>query len=171
MLLSEPPARTRARFRRMTGRSHEIDVTESRYRRETAHIKVHLHGRLLEVDYIHAGADYETEKKPRKKRSQIQSFTAGSRFRLMTTLAKVDRRGPVPSFLTLTYPAEWENDCRVWKRHLDRFWRAAVRAFPKLAAAWKQEPQLRLAPHFHALLWGIARIPWQWIAVRWACII
>jgi hypothetical protein len=59
----------------------------------------------------------------------------------------------------------------VWKKHLDRFWRAAVRAFPKLGGGWKLEPQMRLAPHFHALCWGVSRIPWQWLAVRWACII
>ena len=171
MTYSEHPAKIRARFKKMEARAHELDVTESRYRRDTAHVKVHLHGRLFEVDYIHAGADYEEDKGDRKKRSSIQSFTRGSRFRLMTTLAKVDRRGPVPTFLTVTYPAEWENDGRVWKRHLDRFWRAAVRAFPKLAAGWKLEPQMRLAPHFHALCWGVSRIPWQWLAVRWACII
>ncbi len=171
MLLSEPPAKIRARFRKMEERAHELDVTESRYRRETAHVKVHLHGRLFEVDYIQAGADYEDEKRKRPKRSRIHSFTAGSRFRQMTTLAKVDRRGAVPTFLTLTYPAIWPDDCREWKKHLDRFWRAAVRAFPGLAAMWKLEPQRRQAPHFHALCWGVSRIPWQWLAVRWACII
>jgi len=36
---------------------------------------------------------------------------------------------------------------------------------------WKLEPQRRQAPHFHALCWGVSRIPWQWLAVRWACII
>jgi hypothetical protein len=87
----------------MEARAHELDVTESRYRRETAHVKVHLHGRLFEVDYIQAGADHEDERRKRKKRSPIQRFTAGSRFRQMTTLAKVDRRGPVPTFLTMTY--------------------------------------------------------------------
>jgi hypothetical protein len=155
----------------MEERAHELDVTESRYRRETAHVKVHMHGRLFEVDYMAAGADYESEKRERKKRSPIQCFTAGSRFRQMTTLAKVDRRGAVPTFLTLTYPAQWSDDCRQWKKHLDRLWRAAVRAFPALAAMWKLEPQRRRAPHFHALCWGVSRIPWQWLAVRWACIV
>jgi hypothetical protein len=50
----------------MEARAHELDVTESRYRRDTAHVKVHLHGRLFEVDYIHAGADYEEDKGDRK---------------------------------------------------------------------------------------------------------
>jgi len=171
MLLSEPPAKIRGRFRRMEERARELDVTESHYRNETAHIKVHLHGRLFEIDYMTAGANHESEKRVRKKRSRIQSFTPGSRFRQMTTLAKVDRRGAVPTFLTLTYPAMWPDDCSQWKKHLDRFWRAAVRAFPSLAAMWKLEPQRRQAPHFHALCWGVSRIPWQWLAVRWACII
>jgi hypothetical protein len=172
MLYSDSPARIRTRFKKMEARAREIDVTESLYRRETAHVKVHLHGRLFEVDYIAGSEDYETVKRERKKRSSIHTFTAGSRFRMMTTIAKVDRRGPVPTFLTMTYPAKWDNDARVWKMHLDRFWRAAVRAFPALAAVWKLEPQPnRLAPHFHALCWGVSRIPWQWLAVRWACII
>ena len=121
--------------------------------------------------WLYAVGDAATYDRVRKKRSRIQSFTPGSRFRQMTTLAKVDRRGAVPTFLTLTYPATWSEDCREWKKHLDRFWRAAVRAFPGLAAMWKLEPQRRQAPHFHALCWGVSRIPWQWLAVRWACII
>jgi hypothetical protein len=168
---SEPPAKIRARFKKMEARAHELDVTESRHRRETGRVRAHIDGRLLEFGFIEGYAEYEEEKGGCEGRSEITEFSRASRWRLMTTLAKVDRRGPVPIFLTLTYPGQWEPDGRVWKEHLNRFWKKAVRRFKKLAAPWKLEPQARMAPHFHALCFGVSRIPWQWVAVNWACII
>ena len=110
-------------------------------------------------------------KRQARAAARLRNLAGRPGWRLMTTLAKVDRRGPVPIFLTLTYPGQWEPDGRVWKEHLNRFWKKAVRRFEKLAAPWKLEPQMRLAPHFHALCFGVSRIPWQWVAVSWACII
>jgi hypothetical protein len=171
MLLSEPPRQIRARFRAMEERAHELDVTESNYRNRTVRVRVHLRGALIEMGRIEAGNDYEEDSRVREKRSAIQHFSAASRFRLMTALARVDRRGPLPIFITMTYPAAFPTDAREWKEHLRKFWNAVMRHFPSLSAVWKLEPQDRMAPHFHALCWGVSRVPWQWLAVRWACII
>ncbi len=39
--------------------------------------------------------------------------------------------------------------------------------FAERATMWKLEPQKRWAPHFHALIWNVGRIPWQWLTVNW----
>jgi hypothetical protein len=89
-----------------------------------------------------------------RKRGQIGDFSKDSRYRLMKLMAKIngDKAG-LPTFLTLTYPAEWSEDWRVWKRDLDAFRKAVVRRWPNVWGPWRLEFQKRGAPHFHLLLW------------------
>lgn len=87
------------------------------------------------------------------KRGKVSKFSAKSRNRLMRTLAEVERNN-LPCFVTLTYPAVYSDDPKVWKRHLDTFIKRLARKFPKVCGVWKLEPQEREAPHFHILIWG-----------------
>jgi len=57
--------------------------------------------------------------------------------------------------ITLTYPGQWSQDPKAWKRDLDVFFRRLCRAYPQAAAFWKLEFQTRGAPHFHLLVWGV----------------
>lgn len=80
---------------------------------------------------------------------------------MLITVAKIPSR-ELPLLLTLTYPREWPEDPRRWKRDLDAFGKALRREYPSAAMVWKLEPQKRGAPHFHGLLYGVdfIRIPW-----------
>jgi len=86
-------------------------------------------------------------------RTYIKGFSASSRRRLMVTIAKIRRDAPLPLFITLTYPKVFP-DGKSSKRHLDVFQKRLKRAFPFSGWIWKLEPQERLAPHYHFLLWG-----------------
>lgn len=127
----------------------------------TCHISPHIE--------IYSGASYlkavkpdqqtekdeqETEEPEKAKRGKIIEFTKKSRLRMMRELSKV-RRDKMPVFITLTYPAEWELDSKLWKRHLDNFLKRLFRKYPNAAGVWKLEPQKRGAPHFHLLVWNL----------------
>lgn len=89
------------------------------------------------------------------KRGPITGFTGGSRRRCRRTLAKL-RSDARPLFVTLTYPGEFSVDPAQWKRDLRKFeWRFR-RKFPGAAVVWRLEPQQRLAPHYHLLVYGLS---------------
>ena len=96
----------------------------------------------------------EEENKEISKRGKIATFTKKSSKRLMNTLAKVLRH-VMPCFATLTYPAVYSDDPKVWKRHIDNFLKRLIRKFPNASGVYKLEPQKRGAPHFHLLIWGV----------------
>lgn len=88
------------------------------------------------------------------KRGEIKGFTAASRLRLFRTLAKVDRSAGLPCFVTLTYHNEWPESPGEWKYQLkDLFLKQLIYELG-IAGVWKLEPQKRLAPHDHLLVWG-----------------
>jgi hypothetical protein len=58
-------------------------------------------------------------------------------------------------FCTLTYPAEWIWDAKLWKRHLKIFSQRFLRRWSTAGFIWKLEFQQRGAPHFHPFVWGI----------------
>lgn len=89
-------------------------------------------------------------------RGEITEFSVKSRRRLMQTMAKVNK-GDLPQFITLTYPAEYSENFKDWKDDLRRFNQKMKYRFPKYAAFWKEEFQMRGAPHFHLLAWGLPR--------------
>lgn len=114
-------------------------------------------------------AKQEREEQERAKRGKVAGFSAKSRMRLMRTLAEV-RRDSLPSFVTLTFPADYPTIERA-KRDLDTFLKRLARQFPNVAGVWKLEPQKRGAPHFHLLIWGaeyldlLAFVPVAWCEV------
>jgi hypothetical protein len=148
----------------------DMDVAEQVHQADTSIVSVWTDGGYFEVDKVPGWEPYEREKE-RKPRSKISQFTKAAQLRQMIMLAKISRKAPLPSFLTLTYPHEYPPDWQDWKTHLHKFVEKAKAAFPTLAALWKLEPQKRGAPHFHALCWNIRYIPWQWVSVYWAYII
>lgn len=130
---------------------------------------------------LYSGASYlNVKRKPKEKqegkerevvkRGKVAGFSGKSRKRLINTLAQV-RRDSLPLFVTLTYPAVYSDDPKVWKRHLDNFIKRLARKFPNVAGVWKLEPQKRGAPHFHVMVWGVdymdllAFVPQAWYEV------
>jgi hypothetical protein len=89
-----------------------------------------------------------------RKRQEITCFSDRSRQRLRITIASV-RRSEHPLFCTLTYPAEWTWDAKLWKRHLKIFSQRFLRRWANAGFIWKLEFQQRGAPHFHPFVWGI----------------
>ena len=109
-----------------------------------------------------------------KKRSSVR-FSKKSRKRLMETLAKT-KRHVKPLFVTLTYPDEFSDDKRDWKRDIDTFGKRFLRRFPRGAFVWRMELKERktgvnagrVAPHFHLLVWGVvpSRLR-RWVSRSW----
>ncbi len=98
--------------------------------------------------------DEEKKKEPFGLRKKITEFSKPSRRRLRLKMA-ILRRACLPWMVTLTYPREWDQDDRQWKRDLDVFLKRLKRQFPTVALIWKLEFQERGAPHFHLFLWGL----------------
>lgn len=77
------------------------------------------------------------------------------------------RMDALPLFMTLTYPSEFPDCPETWKAHLEAFRTWMVRHHPGASAVWKLEPQKRMAPHFHLLVWGVDFIPADVLAAVW----
>lgn len=86
-------------------------------------------------------------------RGVVTGFSAGSRLRLLKTLACL-RKDTLPVFVTLTYPAAWPSDPKQWKAHFHAFRNRMARRFPGFGAVWRLEFQKRGAPHWHLLVYG-----------------
>jgi len=104
------------------------------------------------------------------KRLAISSFSARSRQRLRIRIASVCRTER-PWFCTLTYPAKWTWDAKLWKRHLKIFSQRFLRRWPSAGFIWKLEFQQRGAPHFHPFVWGLKDEQFRdfihWISDTW----
>jgi len=88
-------------------------------------------------------------------RGKICGFSRKSRLRLLSRLAMVNKKAGLPVFITLTYPAEFPKDRKIYKAHLEKFIKRIVYRFPKVAGFWRLEFQERGAPHYHLLVWGM----------------
>jgi hypothetical protein len=102
-------------------------------------------------------------------RGIIHGFTRTSRRRLLDFFASIDQTklSSLPLFVTLTYPAQWDDNPAAWKQHLDRLSKRLVRRFPDVAFVWKLEYQKREAPHFHLILFGVPYVAPGALAVDW----
>lgn len=102
-------------------------------------------------------------------RGAIVRFTRGSRNRLIDFLASINHTQvrDMPLFVTLTYPGEWPAEGGIVKRHLDTWLKRLQREYPYASAVWKLEYQQRGAPHFHLLVFGLARMSIKWLARSW----
>lgn len=89
------------------------------------------------------------------KRNIIDGYSRGSRNRFLKLLISIDyKKMGVPLFYTLTYPCEYSNNPKIWKRDLEVFIKRLERLYPELCGTWRLEPQKRGAPHFSGFMWG-----------------
>lgn len=125
--------------------------------------------------------------KPSWRRGRVGGLSRKSRGRCVQTLATVpwDQLSIRPIFLTLTYPADYPGDWRVWKRHLEAFFKRLRRGytyrtpdgnwhtveFPDAAAIWRLELQERGAPHFHLILFNVPWLHIPWLDSAWAGVV
>ena len=104
----------------------------------------------------------------RAKRGKIQGMSQASRKRLFDQMNQIKRSAFRRAlFVTLTYPREWVDDWKLWKRHLQAFLKRVGREYPQAAVLWKLEFQKRGAPHFHFFVFGVRFIPYETIAQWW----
>ncbi len=75
----------------------------------------------------------------------------------MKRLARVNTQAydQPPTFLTLTYPASFPTDPRVYKGQLRAFLKRLRRAHGERPVVWRLEWQRRGAPHFHLLVFDL----------------
>lgn len=108
-----------------------------------------LGGSLARIEFPSGG------KRPRAgggRRQTISEFSRASRRRLLQLLNSLNRNKiKLPLFITLTYPGEFPEDPRVWKKHLQAWRRRMLRKFGRCPMVWRLEFQKRGAPHFHLL--------------------
>lgn len=101
-------------------------------------------------------------------RGAVRGFSKESRRRMLQWLQTIDReRAGFPLFVTLTYPRQWPGDTRRWKRDLSVWLARLKRALPDAWAVWKLEPQMRGAPHYHLLVFGVDSLPKEWLSRTW----
>lgn len=136
--------------------SHRFSaVPSSVWFAEKRHAKLHRiqfaeGGNLLRYRQAHRAGSQEPP-----ERNEITSFSAKSRFRLLSFMNSINRLkvDPVQLWMvTLTYPGCFPACWKTWKKHLKRFQMRLRRMWGPLAAVWKLEPQRRGAPHFHLIV-------------------
>jgi hypothetical protein len=85
-------------------------------------------------------------------REDCKGFSDNSRRRLIQKMAMWNINDLYAYFVTLTYPALYATDWRIWKRDLDVLFKRLVRKYPELiGCCWRVEFQKRGAPHFHLI--------------------
>jgi len=108
-----------------------------------------------------------TEQHGGGRRGVVKGFSRGSRRRLMSKIAGVQRGAALPVFVTLTYPKSFPEP-KQSKYHLKLFIQSMKRAFPMAGIIWKLEPQKRGAPHYHLLVWGVKVAALRaWVPTAW----
>ena len=109
------------------------------------------------------------------KRGAIERFSKSSRRRVLRLVSSLVR-SMVPVFITLTYPDLFPEDERIWKKHLDNFFKRLLREFPSAVVIWRMEAKERksgenrgkLAPHFHLLAYNVPFLALlSWIPRAW----
>lgn len=118
---------------------------------DSGSFQVWVDGGLVEVK---GARKFVRTKASTSVRGRVGGFSSGARRRLMRFMAKL-RTDVLPVFCTLTYPADFPVDSRQWKYDLRKFAERFSYHFPQGSFIWRLEPQKRLAPHFHLLLYGV----------------
>lgn len=84
-------------------------------------------------------------------------FSQESRYRLFRLLHSLQFERI--TFATLTYPAEFPTESKVYKAHLKEYRRRFESKFGTVRAVWRLEFQKRGAPHYHLLYLDAPFIP------------
>lgn len=135
------------------GLSMEHIVTKPGREETRPVVEVYKTGSMIKVTGVHK--PMSAKRKVDNRRGKVRGFSKGSRRRLQRKLAEIDTKH-LPVFVTLTYPANWPGNPRVWKLHLKLFLKRLAYNFPGVAGLWKLEPQKRGAPHYHLFIWGVS---------------
>ena len=105
-------------------------------------------------------------KPPKSKRGTIDAFSEKSRRRLRR--AAVDAWPALTSQFCLTYPAEFPQDGKVSKKHLQKFLDCFRKNFKGHPYLWVLEFQRRGAPHYHLFLdLPVTEENRLWLASTW----
>lgn len=100
------------------------------------------------------------------KRKQIEGFSEESRYRLFRMLHELTFERV--TFITLTYPAEFPTEPRVYKAHLKEYRRRFERLYGPVRAVWRLEFQKRGAPHYHLMYLDAPFIPAADLSELWS---
>jgi hypothetical protein len=111
-------------------------------------------------------------------RGKVDGFSDESRRRLVTYLHRIRRDAPLPTMVTLTFPAEISVTAKEAKACRRAFAKRMRKAYPAWCALWRLEahPEMsrrlgRMHPHFHILTWGawydLAAVSEAWTACVW----
>lgn len=157
--------------------SHDIrenlQDAENRLKQRPISASCTLQGNLLTYKIHH-----HTTGRCGAKRGEITDFSRAARLRMLKDMHRIDfASGPLPLFITLTYPDELaapDLDTRnlhrkIFARHLERILERRV------GAAWRVEWVDRKSgarvgqycPHWHLLVFGIRFIPYQEVNDIW----
>lgn len=125
------------------------------------------HNSTLKVwnDLVVVSTPFSEPPKGGGKRSEIEGFSRESRKRMIEDLHKVKFAEVL--FVTLTYPAEFPHDWRVYKRNLKAFRMRVEREFGKVQCFWRLEYQKRGAPHYHLLYLDPPYMGKEWVSLAW----
>lgn len=105
-------------------------------------------------------------KPPKTKRGKIDAFSEKSRRRVRR--AAVDAWPALTSQFVLTYPAEFPQDGKVSKKHLQKFLDCFRKHFKGHPYLWVLEFQRRGAPHYHLFLdLPVTEENRLWLASTW----
>jgi hypothetical protein len=129
------------------------------------------HKRTLKVyaDRYVVSAEPPTREHVCGERGDIENFSSASRKRLFELLhGLIFER---VTFVTLTYPAEFPTESKVYKGHLKEFRRRFERVFGKVRAVWRLEFQARGAPHYHILFFDAPFFPVFRVSALWHSVI
>jgi len=99
------------------------------------------------------------------KRGDIEGFSAESRKRMIEFMHTLTFTGM--TFITLTYPAEYPHDYKVYKSHLKRWHQSFERRYGKVRAVWRLEYQKRGAPHYHIMYLDPPFLPIDELSAVW----
>jgi hypothetical protein len=108
----------------------------------------------------------------KKKGDVVEGFSRASRNAFIKLLLSIDyKKMGIPLFYTLTYPGEFSNDPRVWKRDLHVLFQRLQYRFGSVTSTWRLEPQRRGAPHFCGFLWNCDELKSmegkRWFSQQW----
>lgn len=110
----------------------------------------------------------ESPSKP-AKRGIVTDFSAKSRRNQQDMLSKIDhgQLAAFAEFVTLTYPCRYAKDRKAWYADLRAFIKALKRRYNIQVIIWKLEPQMRLAPHYHLLIFSHDEMDNDVVAQLW----
>lgn len=103
------------------------------------------------------------------RRGEVVTFTPRSRSRMLQSLAQIRRTEGDPDayMVTFTYPNEFPSSVRECKRHLARWQKRLLRAYPEAWFYWKLEFQKRGATHFHLIVFDVGTMAAGWFRDNW----